>query len=166
MNCTVCGGAIRADNQSGLCSRTKECRAARESARYAINSVDILRRQKRYRQDNPERMLATTAAYREANRELIRQRKRDTTYRLAPDGYALMLEAQAGACRGCGATDKPLRVDHDHACCPKIPTCGKCNRGLLCDTCNRALGFVVDSPETLDALANYLREYSKRSSNE
>src|SRR4029077_2130187 len=33
-----------------------------------------------------------------------------------------------------------LAVDHDHNCCPGAHSCGKCIRGILCGTCNSALG--------------------------
>jgi hypothetical protein len=49
-----------------------------------------------------------------------------------------------------------LHLDHDHACCSSLPTCGQCNRGLLCDRCNRGIGFLQDNPATLRRLADYL----------
>jgi len=51
-------------------------------------------------------------------------------------------------CEACG---KPGRIcfDHCHAT-------GRF-RGWLCNGCNTALGYVMDSPETLLALAAYLR---------
>ena len=42
-------------------------------------------------------------------------------------------------------------IDHDHAT-------GKV-RGTLCMTCNSMLGYAYDSPETLEAGANYLRHH-------
>jgi|SRR5215469_9567536 len=57
------------------------------------------------------------------------------------DQYRELLAGQGGRCKFCGR--KPgkyrLSVDHDHACCPKPPTCGNCNRGLLCSDCNQIL---------------------------
>jgi hypothetical protein len=46
-------------------------------------------------------------------------------------------------CRGPFAEGSPIFVDHDHACCPGERTsCGKCVRGLLCLSCNTALGHI------------------------
>ena len=48
-------------------------------------------------------------------------------------------------CRTPFEEDQRICIDHDHACCPpKLPSrcCGKCVRGLLCLTCNVALGYI------------------------
>lgn len=65
-------------------------------------------------------------------------------YRLRLADYEAMLEAQGWVCKLCKEPPpegKLLHVDHDHACCPTRPACGKCNRGLLCHGCNRFLGW-------------------------
>lgn len=61
-------------------------------------------------------------------------------------------------CGVCGVTGqaRALHVDHDHACCPGVNTCGNCNRGLLCSNCNTTLGLVKESPETLQRMITYL----------
>lgn len=64
-----------------------------------------------------------------------------------------------GGCRICkrpapGA--KGWVVDHDHACCPGEESCEDCRRGVICGWCNNALGYAMDSPEILRAMADYL----------
>lgn len=62
--------------------------------------------------------------------------------------YIKMLVAQNFCCKICGNTSKSrvkaapsgLNIDHDHSCCPGSRSCGKCVRGLLCDSCNITLG--------------------------
>jgi hypothetical protein len=72
------------------------------------------------------------------NRAFHRVRK----YGVTDNVYNAMLAAQNGLCAMCGKPEvhlgrsgkvRPLVIDHDHVT-------GKV-RDLLCDTCNRALGF-------------------------
>lgn len=68
-------------------------------------------------------------------------------YKLTQTEYESMLNNQNGVCAIC--LKKPrknyLSVDHDHSCCPGVKTCGKCIRGLLCQSCNSFLGRVDDN---------------------
>lgn len=65
---------------------------------------------------------------------------------LTPERFAQLLEDQGNACAMCLTPfeeDQRICIDHDHACCPQIKrSCGKCVRGLLCLTCNIALGYI------------------------
>lgn len=69
--------------------------------------------------------------------------------------------ATLAGCEICGRTDQTLHVDHDHSCCSgrggKAKTCGKCVRGFLCGSCNRAIGLFADRPELLVRAAEYLQ---------
>lgn len=82
--------------------------------------------------------------------------------------YERILKAQGGVCavckRGQIKADVMLAIDHDHACCSddNKKRCGKCNRGLLCNLCNWALGNAQDSPDRLRALADYLDAWNCR----
>jgi hypothetical protein len=66
--------------------------------------------------------------------------------------YNQMFTSQEGRCLGClrhqSELNKSLAVDHCH-------TTGKI-RGLLCDNCNRGLGFLKDNKDTLKRLGEYL----------
>ena len=73
---------------------------------------------------------------------------------LTPEGFQELLEAQRNACAMCRTPFKsrtPFKkgqricIDHDQACCPPtLPSrsCGTCVRGLLCLTCNVAVGYI------------------------
>lgn len=83
-------------------------------------------------------------------------------YNIDESEYFRLLELQGGHCAMCPATStdvhRPyLSVDHDHSCCPGDRSCGKCIRGLVCGRHNHMLGNVKDSPEELEAGAEYLR---------
>lgn len=67
-------------------------------------------------------------------------------YGLTQEEFDALLGAQGYACAMCHTAFKdgrPIFVDHDHACCPdEKRSCGKCVRGLLCLSCNTALGHI------------------------
>jgi hypothetical protein len=55
-----------------------------------------------------------------------------------------------GICGGVNKNGKSLHIDHDH----------KTNivRGLLCNTCNRSIGYAKDSIDILHKAISYLKE--------
>lgn len=64
--------------------------------------------------------------------------------------YNAMLEQQGFRCKCCDyQPGRKLCIDHDHST-------GKV-RGLLCNDCNRALGFAKDDPKILHNLSLYLK---------
>lgn len=73
-------------------------------------------------------------------------------YGLEPEQKAAMIEAQENGCAICGyqfgQKVGDMKVDHDHAT-------GEV-RGLLCDLCNRGLGFFRDNTANLNLAINYL----------
>lgn len=81
-------------------------------------------------------------------------------YRITLDDYERLLNAQGGRCAICQtaecSTGKRFAVDHDHACCSGPKTCGKCVRGLLCNNCNRLLGYLHDDIERARSVIAYL----------
>ena len=80
-------------------------------------------------------------------------------YKMTPEQYIGMYEAQNGLCAICQRPEtkrKRLAVDHDHSCCPGVNTCGKCVRGLICQRCNMGMGAMDDNPEILLAAYRYL----------
>jgi hypothetical protein len=76
-------------------------------------------------------------------------------YGITPEQYGRLA---AAGCAICKRTDRALHVDHDHRCCPKSHTCGRCVRGLLCGPCNRAIGLLGDDAATLRSATAYLEE--------
>lgn len=90
-------------------------------------------------------------------RELAAARK--YLYGLTAEDLDALMAAQGGVCAICGSQPDPVRgldVDHDHACCPGKQSCGKCIRGLLCNSCNLAIGKLRDDPAMLRRAADYL----------
>ena len=76
-----------------------------------------------------------------------------------------LMARQRGKCAVCGKTPDEVgsfHVDHDHSCCSGSRACGKCVRGLVCRTCNQAMGLLHDDVRTIERLISYLRLNSKR----
>ena len=75
-------------------------------------------------------------------RNYLRKRK----YGIDEAAFNDLLTTQRGCCLICGVSlNSPgIRrcVDHDHECCPGEMTCGRCVRGILCQNCNFAEGFI------------------------
>jgi len=72
-------------------------------------------------------------------------------YGMSSLDYADLLQKQGGVCAICGeinSNGQRLGVDHTHQT-------GRI-RGLLCSTCNRALGLLKDDAATLRRAARYL----------
>jgi hypothetical protein len=58
--------------------------------------------------------------------------------------------------------EKGWVMDHDRSCCPGDTSCERCRRGVLCQWCNNALGYAMDSPVLLRAMADYLDAHAAR----
>ena len=76
---------------------------------------------------------------------------RASMYGLTPEAYVGIFESQEGKCAICGlapTTKRGLHIDH----------CHKTNavRGLLCHSCNIAIGNFKDSKELLIKAIHYL----------
>lgn len=115
----------------------------------------------KWREDNRDKLLKQKREWyyknKEHQRELARKNNRKKWYGLEHVDYLRMLEIQNYCCAICGKPEttknpsggiKPLAVDHCHKT-------GKI-RGLLCNTCNTALGKFKDDPSILQSAINYL----------
>jgi hypothetical protein len=110
-------------------------------------------RAKQWRIDNRERFEATRRAYIASGRysESSRRSHLKRTFGITPEDYALRLQSQGGGCAVCKRPPKPgasLHVDHDHE--------SGYVRGLLCFSCNAALGHFQDDLDRIDAALTYV----------
>lgn len=97
------------------------------------------------------------------NSGVIKRHHLSWKFKMSVEDYDLMFESQGGCCAICGVhqdnLSKALVVDHDHNCCPDVPTCGKCSRSLLCDACNTSLGFVKEDESILRSMIRYIQHW-------
>jgi hypothetical protein len=147
-----------------ISEKNKAAYALDGKERYQKNKEARLRAQKKYAEAHPERVAAVSKAWREKNPEKVAfyaesNREKNTDSRLRRKyGITLaernaLLEAQGNACAVCKATTPGNKkygwsIDHDHIT--------GAVRGLLCHTCNLALGLLKDDVERLDAAIVYL----------
>jgi len=80
------------------------------------------------------------------------------TYNLTSEQLITML---SNPCEVCGSLEN-LTIDHDHECCNKRISCGKCVRGTLCQNCNRSMGQAKDNPTILRLLADYIDRHKNK----
>lgn len=139
--------------RDGCRPECKACNLAIRKAKYRENPRPAIERTQRWRDANRERHLANQRRYAADGRKKLANRKSHLkrTYGITLEEYDAMLAAQGGGCWICGSPgrdDIALHVDHDHVT-------GEI-RGLLCFTCNNALGDLGDSLERVERAASYL----------
>ncbi len=106
---------------------------------------------------------------REANKERYAYNHRLAVikhkFKLNKEQVLAFIEGQSHRCAIC-PTEVTIfsGIDHDHACCPGVGSCGQCVRGILCGPCNSALGYFQDNPALLLAGAAYLTRWSQSES--
>lgn len=108
--------------------------------------------QKAYRAKNLERVRAQGRAWYHRNRDRARHNVLMKRHGISLEEFDRMLAEQGGGCAICGRPPNghgALHVDHCH-------TTGKI-RGLLCFSCNYAVGALQDEPDLFELAAEYLR---------
>ena len=115
------------------------------------------RLQSDWKEKNKERMRGYVKSYNLRNPGRVRLRVRKSSlkrkYGISLIEYNNMSASQDGLCAICSSKQKDhtrkLAVDHCHST-------GKI-RGLLCDFCNRGIGSMNDSVQTLESAIAYLK---------
>lgn len=86
----------------------------------------------------------------------------DTNYLrhgISKNQWEFLLGVHDGKCWIC-KTRPATSIDHDHRCCPKTRSCGKCVRGILCGSCNTAIGSLGDTVDGVMNAVLYLKQYN------
>lgn len=164
----------RRDGRKPQC---RECGNAQTRAYYQRNREKALARTGQWAREHPEVGRRKSRAWREANIDKVREKKRRDYEENGAEIRALLrdyhfrrkygislaereaiAERQGHRCSVCGTHEsglvKRLAVDHDHAT--------GAVRALLCQSCNLGLGFFKDSPELLEKAAEYVRHHTNR----
>jgi hypothetical protein len=111
---------------------------------------------RQWRAKNPDKC---KEYYDKRDKEEIREKAWLRRYGITREWYNRTLEDQGGCCAICNSPEigrkghTHFHVDHNHYT-------GEV-RGLLCDLCNRGLGYFKDNENLLVNAANYLEKHSK-----
>lgn len=138
------------DGRLGIC---KACAKANRAGYVARKGEHIAARMKAYHFANRDRLLAQQREYRAARKSTLAAKKREADTGFSPQHFAATVEAQGRRCGICGIAfrnigKQQMHADHCHA--TGAP------RGVLCQTCNTALGKFGDSLDTLRSAIAYL----------
>ena len=162
--CIDCNKILQRKSRNGplpkRCSECKTIKTKKTSSDWQKKNREILNeRARQARKDNPEKFREhsrkSMAKRRKEQPEAVKQAKIRSTYNITDEEHSALKKRADGKCELCGITlsdDGPTRevIDHDHET--------GAVRGLLCNNCNMGLGYVEDSPQLLEQLAQYLED--------
>lgn len=124
-------------------------RALRDRSYYLANREAKKRYSRMWSANNKDKR----KKYRERNKKRIKSLNLKRLYGITIEEYEEMFAKQNGCCGICKRPQskfkRALSVDHSHRT-------GNI-RGLLCLSCNRAIGIFRDSPELLKRAVKYLK---------
>lgn len=118
---------------------------------------------KKYRKENPDKVQEHNEKWKDKrkeyyslpkNQEKLRRHHLKKMYNITLEDYDALFQLQGGVCAICGKPETSskasnLAVDHNH-------TNGSI-RGLLCNKCNRGLGYFEDDATILSKAIEYLK---------
>jgi hypothetical protein len=131
-------------NGDGLQSKCKACDKVYRAGRYQRFKASDHEKVRQWKLRNPER-----------NRLYKVKAHLKAKYDMTLEDYERMFLRQAGVCAICERPGRrrggagPLEVDHDHRTGDV--------RGLLCGSCNVAIGLLRDAHGVVDRAARYLK---------
>lgn len=136
---------------------TPTCKSCQKAYR-EVNPEQVNAAVKAWRQRNPERMQWYRFESAEKNTERTRRWREknriQSLYGISNAEWQALFDKQRGKCKICKAKHVDLKlglcVDHCHIFANV--------RGLLCQTCNQALGLFKDDPALLRKAAAYLEK--------
>lgn len=120
---------------------------------------------RKYLKENPEKAKEHNDKWKERRKEYykrpenaikLRNSHLKRNFNITVEEYNQMFKEQNGVCAICGSPEVSDRnfnlcIDHDHET-------GKI-RGLLCNKCNRGLGYFLDNPKILENALKYLLKH-------
>ena len=136
------------------CRNTKMRGTRKESSRryYEANREKLLEKHRKYYSENKDIVSKRSRKYYKENRELVRAKVASKTYGISVEEVLELRQKPCGICGSDGDEYKlSNHIDHCHAT-------GKV-RGVLCHSCNIALGLLKEDPKLLDKMKEYIHEH-------
>jgi hypothetical protein len=150
-HCNLCR---KKNNQNWTLKNREKTRDYAKNS-YQRNREAILQRRKNHRKDNPEKYSLDKKKRYCKIKNRIRGWKAAGIKDITIERYDQMIESQKNCCALCdtpaSSLKKILNVDHNHST--------GLVRELLCDSCNRGLGYFKDSADLLQKAVLYLKKH-------
>jgi len=146
--------------------KRKATKAVYDHSRVAVKRKKKSAYDREYRKNHKVEKNAYALEWYRQHPNEVRNTRLMSTFKMSASEWDAKLALQGRKCAIC-RTGIPggigtWHTDHNHNCCSGIKSCGKCVRGLLCHSCNSAIGKLKDSPELLRAAASYIEEWRLR----
>lgn len=145
--------------------RSEELRARQrryDAAWKARNPEGLRDSQRRYRQKNLEKHRQHQARYRERHPEQAREASLRARFGIGLEDYDTLLAAQEGVCAACRRPESRVHSRTKQTMMLAVDHCHRSGRvrGLLCASCNTALGLLADDVNRIMAAAIYLERHA------
>ena len=146
MNCWVCGRGMKRKGFnacSQFCSNRLQSwiRVAASQARRL--EIECLGCKKTFKPHTAKSRVCSPKCKNKMQKMLYPEshlKARAKQYGLSYEQFKTLIAAGCYA-PGCKETED-MQIDHDHSCCPRSRSCGKCVRGALCKRHNLYLGHI------------------------
>jgi hypothetical protein len=145
-----------------MLTEEQRLRAREADKRYRKNHPEKCKQKDKDRYlKNPEAEIARNAKYHRDNREKVAQRNRNRRHSITQEWFEAKVKEQDSRCAICHKEfESTPHIDHNHACCPKLRSCDKCRRDLLCSACNVMIGMSGESETVLQSAIVYVKRHS------
>ena len=134
---------------------------ARSLAYYRANRERLRGEQNKWKRENPDRLKEHRRTAKNKYHHLSKEQRKEwglkSNYGITYEQFDAMLESQNGLCRICGI-EMVVWEGKGRPDCACVDHCHETGviRGLLCGSCNRAIGLFNDDPELLIKASQYL----------
>jgi Recombination endonuclease VII len=142
------------------CGTSKELAQFHKHRGYRDGHISVCKACRRdYNDSVRDRRNEWVRGWRKQNPDKQQTYRLKTDYGISFEEYTEILAQQGGVCKICRQPEqlktkngkvKLLAVDHDHET-DKI-------RGIICNGCNRAIGYIFNDPSIARAIAEYLED--------